>query len=51
MITAKNDVTGDTLKTKTSDQPTFASGWDLIWAKKELLSEDVVVLTDTSEVA
>ena len=35
---SKNDVTGDDLRSKTGDQPAFASGWDLIWGKEKKTS-------------
>jgi hypothetical protein len=35
MITQRNPVTGDLLKTKTGNEEAYASGWDLIFSKKE----------------
>lgn len=31
---AKNDITGDSLRTKAGTSEAFSSGWDLIWGKK-----------------
>lgn len=38
-MSAKNDVTGDSLKSKTDNQDAYATGWDLIWAKKDKTQE------------
>ena len=33
-MTAKNDVTGDSIRTKVSNQRAYAAGWDRIFKKK-----------------
>lgn len=34
-MAAKNDVTGDSIKTKTGNQKAYADGWDRIFGKKK----------------
>ena len=34
-MTAKNDVTGDEIKTKTSNLDAYSKGWDRIFAKNK----------------
>lgn len=34
-MTAKNDVTGDSIRTKVSNQRAYAAGWDRIFGKKK----------------
>lgn len=33
-MATKNDITGDALKSKSDNQESFSSGWDLIWGNK-----------------
>lgn len=40
-FTAKNDVTGDLIKNKTSNQDAYASGWDRIFGNKKAETEAV----------
>lgn len=42
METAKNDITGDEIKTKTSSDA-FRDGWDRIFGKKVLTPNDMDV--------
>lgn len=47
-FSSHNDVTGDSLTSKVGSQEAYASGWDLIWGKKE--SEKVEInLNDQPE--
>lgn len=39
-MASRNDITGDSIKTKTGDNTQYASGWDLIWGNKEKLKEE-----------
>lgn len=34
-MAAKNDVTGDTIRTKSGNQKAYADGWDRIFGKKK----------------
>ena len=34
-MTAKNDVTGDSIRTKISNQRAYAAGWDRIFGKSK----------------
>lgn len=34
-MTAKNDVTGDSIRTKVSNSRAYAAGWDRIFGKKK----------------
>jgi len=49
-MTAKNNITGDTLKTKTDNQESFASGWDLIWGNKNGSTYGLTPLDIDSEI-
>jgi hypothetical protein len=45
-LTARNDITGDLIKSKTSNDK-FQSGWDLIdWSKKDEQKTKVAERTD-----
>ena len=45
-MTARNDITGDLIKSKTSNDK-FQSGWDLIdWSKKDEQKTKVAERTD-----
>jgi hypothetical protein len=35
IMTAKNDVTGDSIRSKSSNQKAYAAGWDRIFGKKK----------------
>jgi hypothetical protein len=34
-MASKNDITGDSIKSKTGDQKKYADGWDAIFGKKD----------------
>ena len=34
-MTAKNDITGDSIRTKTSNQKAYADGWERIFGKNK----------------
>jgi hypothetical protein len=34
-MVSKNDITGDSIKSKTGDQKKYADGWDAIFGKKD----------------
>jgi len=40
---SKNEITGDSLKSKTDNQDAFASGWDLIWGNKGKTGETYAI--------
>lgn len=40
---SRNNITGDSLKTKTDNQESYASGWDLIWANKNRTCETYAI--------
>ena len=48
-FTAKNDVTGDLIKNKTSNQDAYASGWDRIFGNKNKVEEQEVEQLTTED--
>jgi hypothetical protein len=36
LMAAKNDVTGDAIRSKSSNQKAYADGWDRIFGKKKV---------------